>query len=177
MMPSDLLLRPGTVPILTIRDPRLAVPSAYRVLKSMGLPHGSGRPNFLISTATIWQKMLYEFFEANDIHPLVIDADDIMTDRGFVEKLCQELELDPNQCIFQWEARPKESMHPLLYASQQYLMDSTAVDPGRAKVNLDLDAEESRWEKEFGDDVGLVREAVARSMSDYSWLQDRAWEG
>lgn len=177
MMPNNLLLRPGTVPILTIRDPRLAVPSAYRVLKSMGLPHGSGRPNFLISTATIWHKMLYEFFESKNIHPLVIDADDIMTSQGFVERLCQKLELDPNQSIFQWEARPKGSMHPMLYASQQYLMDSTAVDPGRAGVNLDLDAEESKWEEEFGDDVGLVREAVARSMSDYLWLRDRAFRG
>lgn len=175
MMPRDLLLRPGTVPILTIRDPRLAVPSAYRVLKSMGLPHGSGRPNFLISTATIWQEMLCEFFEVNDIHPLVVDADDIMASQGFVEKLCQELELDSNQCIFQWEARPKDSMHPMLYASQQYLMDSTAVDPGRAGVNLDLDAEESRWEEEFGDDVGLLGEAVARSMGDYLWLRERAF--
>ncbi|KAK8067532.1 hypothetical protein PG996_006644 [Apiospora saccharicola] len=79
LLPDDLLFAPGTVPVLTIRDPRLAVPSAYRVLGAMGLAHGSGRPNFLISTSTLWARRLYEACRARGLEPVVVDADDLMT--------------------------------------------------------------------------------------------------
>ncbi|KAK8065202.1 hypothetical protein PG997_011949 [Apiospora hydei] len=43
-IPDDLLFASGTIPVLTIRDPRLAVPSAYRVLGALGLPAAAAGP-------------------------------------------------------------------------------------------------------------------------------------
>ncbi|KAF7194573.1 hypothetical protein HII31_04079 [Pseudocercospora fuligena] len=173
ILPDELLLYPGTVPILTIRNPRLSVPSAYRVLNRMGLPHGSGRPNFLISTATFWNRLLYEYYTANGIQPLVIDADDVITSRDFSRQLCSKLGLDPELAHFQWERGDKEKYHPMEYASQTTLIESSGIDQSKAAKNLDLDELEKKWDEEFGEDASLIREAVAAAMPDYEWLFER----
>lgn len=33
LIPNELLLYPGTIPLLTIRDPRMAVPSTHRAMR------------------------------------------------------------------------------------------------------------------------------------------------
>lgn len=178
-MPSNLLLHPNTVPVLTIRDPRLAVPSAFRVLGAMGLSHGSGRPNFLISTTPQWNRMLYDFFAVNGVQALVVDADDVMTSQDFIKQLCVKLGLDPDQAQFTWPAISQGERTQLdhgFYASQRYLLESSGVDSGRAAKNLDLEAEQSRWEAEFGEDVKLVTEMVDLAMPHYRYLYERRFK-
>ena len=176
MIPDTLLLEPGTVPILTIRDPRLTVPSTYRTLQAMGLPHGSGRPNFLVSTTPLWNRLLYDFFVAKGVQPVVVDADDVMTSPDFVRHLCSKIELDPDEAQFSWAAASKEvreNLHPMFYASQKSLVDSAGIDPRKAARNRDLDAEEGLWDAEFGEDVALVREMVDLAMPHYRYLYER----
>lgn len=177
-MPSSLLLYEDSVPILTIRDPRLAVTSAYRVLKDMGLPHGSGRPNFLISTSLQWQRLLYEFFLSHDTTPLVIDADDLMTSPQFARLLCDKLELDPAQAYLSWPAASEEekgALHPMVLASQRKLIESKGPNPGRAAKNVDFATEEQGWEDEFGEDMALVKEMIALAMPHYKWFQAKRY--
>ena len=76
-MPNSLLLRPGTIPLISIRDPRLCVPSAYRVLERMNLPHAGSRIFFLVTTCNVWNCVLYNFYKSHGIEPVVVDADDI----------------------------------------------------------------------------------------------------
>ncbi|THX84770.1 hypothetical protein D6D05_03104 [Aureobasidium pullulans] len=150
-IPSSLLLHENTVPILTIRDPRLAVPSAYRVLKDMGFSHGSGRPNFVISTSLHWQRLLYDFYISHGISPLVVDGDDLMTT----------------------SEEEKSAMHPMFLASQRNLIESEGPNPDRAAQNTDFEKEEQKWEDEFGEDVAMVKEMIALAMPHYEWFQTK----
>lgn len=133
-IPDELLLHPDTIPVLTIRDPRSAVRSAYCVLTSFGFAHASGRPNFLLSTSLLWQRDLFEFFTSHGVQPLIIDADDMMTDPLFPALLCERLSLDPDQACSRWErmtAEEKAHLHPMVYASQKHILESTGVDASR----------------------------------------------
>lgn len=177
-MPSSLLLHEDTLPILTIRDPRLAVTSAYRVLKDMGLPHGSGRPNFLISTSLQWQRLLHDLFTSQGIIPLVVDADDLMTSPQYARSLCEKLGLDPAQAYLSWPAASDEekgALHPMFLASQRTLIESEGPIPGRAAKNVNFAKEEQGWEDEFGVDMALVKEMIALAMPHYKWFQAKRY--
>ncbi|KAK6848786.1 hypothetical protein PG995_012619 [Apiospora arundinis] len=178
-IPDDLLFPPGTVPVLTIRDPRLTVCSTYRVLAAMDLPHGSGRPNFLISTSTLWIRRLYEAYRSRGIEPVVVDADDLMTSPEFARHLCSKLGLDPESACLSWKAtsaEEKAKLHPMEYASQRFLIDSTGIDESRAAKNQDMEALVQGWPAEFGEDVGLVREMVDFAMPHYQYLYERRFK-
>lgn len=178
-IPSSLLLHENTIPVLTIRDPRLAVVSAYRVLKDMGLPHGSGRPNFLISTSLQWQRLLHDFFVSHSITPLVVDADDLMVSPQYARSLCERLDLDPAQAYLSWPSASEEeksSLHPMFLASQRNLMESEGPRPERAASNTDFDQEEQRWEDEFGEDLVMVKEIIDLAMPHYEWFQGKRFK-
>lgn len=184
----EILLKKGTTPILTIRDPRLAVPSAFRVLGEFGLPHGSGRPNFFVSTSTLWTRWLYNSFTSHGIQPVVVDGDDIMAGgEAFTRLLAERLDLDPEAMLLSWEApydhvlnsghlskEEYEGLHPMYYKSQSVLIESSKPDAGRAARNVDLKKEEQSWEADFEEeDAKLMREAVERAMPQYQWLWER----
>jgi hypothetical protein len=175
-IPSALLLKENTVPILTVRDPRLAVVSAYRVLKDIGLPHGSGRPNFLISTSLQWQRLLYDFFVSHGITPLVVDGDDLMTSPQYARSLCQKLDLDPALAYLWWPSASEEeksALHPMFLASQRNLIESEGPRSARAAKNTDFDKEEQQWEEEFGEDLVMVKEMIDLAVPHYEWFQDK----
>lgn len=174
IVPDSLLLTPGTVPILNIRHPKLVVPSTWRTLNKMGLPHGAGRPNFLIVTSHIWSRALYDFFLSKGIEPLVVDADDFMTSEEFVRHLCSKAGLDPDQAYFSWPTDgDKDKHHPMYYASQSTLLNSAGPDAALAAKNKDLAKEEAGWAAEFGDDLALVQEMVDLAMPHYEYLYER----
>lgn len=175
-IPDALLLKPGTIPVFTIRDPRLAVPSAFRTLGRFGLSHGSGRPNFLLSTGLIWSKVLKDYYTSHGIDPVVVDGDDTMTSEEYVRFLASRLGLDPEQVYTTWSAPSadeRKEIHPMFYASQGFLIESTGIDPGRAAKNMDMDEVMGKWEEEFGEDVGLIREAIDAAMPYYRYLHER----
>lgn len=58
-LPEKLLLQPNLIARFTIRDLRLAVPSAYRVLKRFGLDHAGGRAMLSVATNPIWIRLLH----------------------------------------------------------------------------------------------------------------------
>ncbi|CAD0031937.1 unnamed protein product [Aureobasidium pullulans] len=123
-IPDTLLLHTNTIPVLTIRDPRLAVSSAYRVLTSFGFSH----------------------------------------------------DLEPELACIEWEKireEEKANIHPMLYASQMGLLESTGLDASRAAKNLDFVVEEKKWDGEFGDDVPMVREMAESGIPHYQYLRER----
>lgn len=176
VIPDALLLKPGTVPLLTIRDPRLAVPSAYRTLARFGLSHGSGRPNFLLSTGLVWSQVLYEYYVSKGIKPVIVDGDDVMTNEDFVGYLCTQIGLNPEEVCTSWSAptaEERKEIHPMFYASQGTLIESSGIMPGRAAKNIDMAEEVRKWDDDFGEDVGLIKEAVESAMPHYRYLYER----
>jgi len=175
-VPDELLLRPGTIPVFTIRDPRATIPANYRVLTRFGLEHGGSLPLLSMTSNLIWTRLLYNFFSAHGIEPVLIDADDLMTDREFVGRFCVRLGLDPEATIFSWPKiteKEKADMHPMQYISQSTLYESTGVDSGLAVKNRNMEAEEIAWKREFGEDADMVEECIDRAMPHYKWLFER----
>ena len=124
----------------------------------------------------IWTRLLYNFFSAHGIEPVLIDADDLMTDREFVGRFCVRLGLDPEATIFSWPKiteKEKADMHPMQYISQSTLYESTGVDSGLAVKNRNMEAEEIAWKREFGEDADMVEECIDRAMPHYKWLFER----
>lgn len=177
-LPARLLLQPGLVPLFTIRDPRLAVPSAYRVLKKFGLQGGGGRAMFSGSTNPIWIRLLYNWFRAHGVEPVIVDCDDIQTaaSTDFLQRLCGKLDLDREKIRLSWPRisdEEREKTHPSFYASQSTLLESEGVNAGLAGRNRDMAKEVEGWEEAFGGDVGLVRRAVEGANVHYAWLMER----
>ena len=176
LIPNDILLHAGTLPIFNIRDPRLAVTSANRTMAKMDLPQGGGRPNYLITTCPIWSCVLYDFYVSNGIQPLIVEADDVITDEEFVRHICSKAGLDPAQAYTSWPAAAQEDldkMHPMYYASQSTLINSTGANAAHAAKNVDFDAEEKKWAEEFGDDLPLVKEMIELATPYYQYLWER----
>ncbi len=174
LVPDSLLCYPGTVPILTIRNPRLAVPSAYKAMQNI-IPDGD-RPNLQLLTNLIWTRLLYDYYEANSIEPLVVDADDYMTSESFVKQLCSKAGLNPEQATLAWSPtteQEKDGLQQPYVAVQTTLMGSTAANPGRAAKNLNLDDEEKKWKEEFGEKLPLIQELVQLAMPHYEYLYER----
>lgn len=113
--------------------------------------------------------------------PITVDCDDIQTaaSTDFTQRLCTTLWLDPEKVQFSWpklSEKEREATHPSLYASQRTLLESEGVDPWLAARNRDLVEEEAGWEKEFGEDVEMVRRMVREAEMQYRWLVERRFQ-
>lgn len=180
-LPENLLLQPGLIPLFTIRDPRLAVPSAYRVLQKFGLPAGGGRANFSVSTNLVWIRLMYNWFVAHGVEPVIVDCDDVQLSEGtdFLQRLCGRLGLDAERVKVEWESvteKEKAATHPSFWASQSRLLESRGLQRELAAKGRDWVKEEEAWEEEFGGDVGLVREMVREAERHYGWLLERRFQ-
>ncbi|KAK4494886.1 hypothetical protein PRZ48_014242 [Zasmidium cellare] len=176
-VPDELLLMKGTVPLLTIRNPRLQVPSLYRVSRDT-LPGGVGGVDLLASATPRWNRLLHDWYTANGIQPLVVDADDYMSSEAFVRHLCSISGLDPDEALIKWD-KTNRDMDMNQYeknhsAIQKTLFASQGPEARRASQNVDLDAEERGWDAEFGvQGARLVRETVQTVSGDYEYLRER----
>ena len=133
----------------------------------------------LVTTCNIWSRMLYDFYVSNDITPVVLDADDYLSDNAYVKAACDKLGLDQSRATFSWPAiteREKSEMHRFEYTSAKYLFESTGVDESRATRNINLAKEEDGWDSEFGEDAELVREMVSLAMPHYQYLCERRFK-
>ena len=123
--------------------------------------------------------MLYNFYRSNGIEPVVVDADDYMTSEAFVRSLSVRLGLDPSMVRFEWDAatsqQKEKEIHPMQYASQNTLYESSGLVAGRAAKNSDFTDMLVKWKEEFGDDAGLVEDMVALAMPHYQYLYERRW--
>ena len=174
LIPDSLLLQAGTVPILTIRHPRLVVPSAYRAMQK--IVAGAGKPNAFLLACCVWTRWLYDFYITHGVQPLIVDADDYMTSEDFVRKLCGRAGLNPGEAVFSWSTtsdEQKESLERPYVEVQTTFMSSTGADPSRAARNVDLKAEEAKWAEEFGADLPFIQELVRLSTPHYEYLHER----
>ncbi|KFY19138.1 hypothetical protein V493_08118 [Pseudogymnoascus sp. VKM F-4281 (FW-2241)] len=98
--------------------------------------------------------------------PAVIDADDTMSDRAALERLCDQLQLDPQHLSFEWQVA-KTGLIPWLSSIQK----STCVDMSKLSKGVDTQQEFVKWEKEFGSQVAQkLLHFVELAMPDYEYL-------
>ena len=116
---------------------------------------------------------MYDFYVSQGFKPLVIDPDDYVTNMDFVRSLCARLALDPEQLNLSWPAATqaeKAKIHPMYYASQSTMIDSSGPESARAGKNIDLEKNMQDWDKEFGDDAEDMRGLVELAKPHYEYL-------
>ncbi|KAF2167770.1 hypothetical protein M409DRAFT_21921 [Zasmidium cellare ATCC 36951] len=184
LIPSELLLHPETIPVFTIRAPRSTVPSTYRAMRPQPqyAPEiAKQRELYMHATNLGWNRELYDWYTAQGVEPIIVDADDYMTNTDYVLSLCQKLGLNPDDAQLSWSKPTKEeanAFHPAWAAVQRTLINSAGIRPERASSNADLDAEMAKWKDEFGDEVtAILEECTAASMPHYEYLRAQKFRG
>ncbi|KAE8360426.1 hypothetical protein BDV27DRAFT_167845 [Aspergillus caelatus] len=176
-------------PTFLIRHPALAFPSYYRAARKADgdeyLRSEQGRRVCRNIMTLRWSRQLYNFYvqhfngtetsTRNEITwPLILDADDIMTNPAVVIRFCENLGLDTTRLRFQWD-KDEQKRRPGIMAFRSTIDGSTGIDVSKASgENIDLDESAKQWREEFGGDSGQVIEMYVReAMADYEFLKER----
>ncbi|RJE19231.1 hypothetical protein PHISCL_08438 [Aspergillus sclerotialis] len=179
-------------PIFLIRSPMAAYPSFYRASVEL---------NFLEKFDVIqtfltlhWNRTLYDWYKEQfettttaqngDVHndqnaswPIVLDADDVMTEPGVLLRLCEITGLDATKLRFSWDQADKEKLESMDHIHQRMLsslLASSGIDKSKTSANLNIETEAKKWKEEFGEEQGtLVEKCVRDAMPDYEYLKSK----
>jgi hypothetical protein len=181
ILPDDFLLT--WFPTFLIRHPALAFPSYYRIFwrNCQGCEEKMARiEGHLASSMTLrWTRQLYDWYADRCPlkNPIILDANDILSNPKVLIRFCEMVGLDPGQLRFHWDPVGTEQMHqidPLTQQMNATLLSSSGIIQERAIPPVDLDREMQKWRAEFGETGGLnLAKWVRESMQDYEYLQSR----
>lgn len=128
-------------------------------------------PKFNATMTLRYSRVLYDWYCAHGTsqQPRVIDADDIMKDRGAIKQLCLQTGLDPDAIQYQWEEEHEPD--PVKFAFLSRINASTTIIKGLDADQLDIAVEKVKWVEQFGKEVAedLVK-LVEDAMPDYKYL-------
>lgn len=175
LLPDDLML--SVSPVFLIRHPALVFPSWYKLSRA-AFDADVDDSDFPVEATFKWSRILYDWYlkiwseSSSDTpgtqrrKPAVIDADDTMSDRAALERLCHQLLLDPRHLSFEWQVSTTE-LHPWLSTIQK----STGVDMSKLSKGIDTQQEFVKWEREFGSHVAQkLLYFVELAIPDYEYL-------
>lgn len=168
-LPDSLLL--SLTPIFQIRHPILMFPSLFRAWNKAFGNVRTGDPMMVFALSLRRSRDLFDWYlnQTSDIHPQVIDADDIMNDRAAVRHICLQTGLDPDAVQYEWETREEPDPLKAIFLSTVYA--SNGILPGLAARGLELEVEKAKWKAEFGEEDGEnLTKYVLDAMPDYEYL-------
>lgn len=180
------------LPVFLIRHPALSFPSFYRVFaKARGTEFAKsvpGRRSCEMTMTMRWTRKLHAFYlehfnECNiradqgdaetGTWPIILDADDIMTQPAVLVRLCSIIGLDSDRLRYTWG----QSNQPQPHWAQTFrttLDSSTAIITTRAAGDIDIEEEGKKWTEEFGEEDGqMVEQYVRAAMPDYEFLKSK----
>ncbi|KNG80235.1 hypothetical protein ANOM_011376 [Aspergillus nomiae NRRL 13137] len=180
ILPDEFLR--SWLPTFLIRHPALAFPSLYRALLEL---EGTGNPcedeQLGEHCMTMhWTRNLYDWYvwQGNRAGwPIVLDADDIMTDPGLVSEYCQLLGMDPSLLNSSWTPVSKQQLSHMDTFTKRYLstlLASGGIVADKIAGHIDIELEAKKWCSEFGERAGKRLERLVReAMPDYEFLKAR----
>jgi hypothetical protein len=171
-------------PTFLIRHPALMIPSLYRTCQGEMEYKGIRRPRQEPCPTELtmrWHRTLYEFFAehfANDnVWPIVLDADDIMTRPELVSKYAKLAGLDDSKVRRSWEKAGDKDLNKLSTVEQRMLSSinaSTTIDNSKVAGNIDIDQEVVKWTQEFGEgEARKLEKWVRDALPDYEFMHSR----
>ncbi|KAK2870578.1 hypothetical protein FQN49_003074 [Arthroderma sp. PD_2] len=184
---SDEFLRTW-LPTFLIRHPALAFPSLYRALLELEGPEDEQEADSLGEhcMTLCWTRTLYDWYVQNLTEaqsyvdgcvtwPIVLDADDVMTDPGVVVRFCEIMGMDASQLAFSWtpaSTKQQTQMDPFTKRYLSTLLSSGGIVKGKTSANIDIEHEAKNWRTEFGDRAGRrIERLVKEAMPDYKFLK------
>ncbi|KAJ5939996.1 hypothetical protein N7516_000164 [Penicillium verrucosum] len=186
VLPSEFLR--SCVPSFLIRHPALAFPSYYRVTQKL---HGDkenmeAMESALMEVCTLrWTRHLYDWFLALNSEPdqtqkrdpIILDADDILTNPKVLLRFCELVGLDPSKVQFQWNPAAGdqlEKVNPVRLHTRSTLYASSGIVTGKTFQGLTIDGELCKWKIEFGERVATkLHRWIVDAMPDYDYLAQR----
>ena len=114
---------------------------------------------------------------ANTLWPIVLDADDIMTNPALVCQYATTIGMDPAKLKSVWDPYVPQSMsldEQLVSKLAVTINASSGVIRSKAALDLDLDVKAREWRVEFGEEEGKRLERFVRNaMPDYQFMVSR----
>ncbi|PGH27930.1 hypothetical protein AJ80_00480 [Polytolypa hystricis UAMH7299] len=185
-------------PIILIRHPALMFPSMFRAeadLRRLAGHDGEDMSNMNADMTLYWARSHYDYFadhfnkttqipggedddekkEDSIKWPLVIDADDIITEPEVVTRLAEITNLDISKVKFSWDETgegEKSQQAAWMTRMKDTLQASTGILRNKAATNIDISEEAKKWKVEFGGKYGeLMEKWVRDAMPDYEFLR------
>ncbi|KAB5554880.1 hypothetical protein GE09DRAFT_1239224 [Coniochaeta sp. 2T2.1] len=112
-------------------------------------------------------------------HPLVIDADDMISDPAgtTVRKFAERLGMDPARVKTEWEPMSEKELKKNTPRAQRMLstlLASSGLRQDKLARGVDIAVEAAKWREEFGEEGGTELERYVReSMPDYEYIRER----
>jgi hypothetical protein len=183
------------MPTFLIRHPAQAFPSCYRALldvESSKSFQGTEDPKVRLLMTLHWSRRLFDFYSQNMAKsefsdadrseqfggvnwPIVLDADDVMTDQQVVRRFASIVGLDVTKLKFKWEPVSQETIEKQAKGVQRYLSTiqaSTGIVKSKISAGIDINVEAQKWREEFGEQHGRKMEQWVRdAMPDYEYLK------
>jgi hypothetical protein len=186
-------------PIIFIQHPALVIPAWLRLAKDEYGSYAVDDEDFSLWTSLRWSRMLFDYLRStqhlkrqDSMHgnnkpnaklapgfvatrPYVIDAADVASNtNAMLAATCRLLGIDFNIISDGWAAYFQKAASGLKRAIPSLFSTPSAVAErllGTEAVNINIDVEAKKWEKEFGVDVAkILREKVDEEMVHYRYL-------
>lgn len=190
VIPAEFLL--NCVSAFLIRHPALAFPSYYRVMQTFQGKDGNmdDVESALKEALTLrWSRNLYDWFLAASREssligtssprrvPIILDADDLLTNPELSLHFCELAGLDPSKVRFEWDPMANEQLEkedPIRRRTRSTLFASSGISPGKTFHGLTIEGEIIKWTAEFGECASSKLERWVRmAMPDYEYLAGR----
>lgn len=175
-------------PTFLIRHPGLVFPSNYRTcvdLEGSEIAKTESRQHALEMTMH-WSHTLFNWYTSKsnesesstdpDVSwPIVLDADDIMTDHKVILRYSKIIGLDPNKVKFSWASASKEELDKMPEPERRMrstISASAGIVEGKTSAALEIDEEARKWKVEFGEEEGeKIEKWVRAAMPDYEYMK------
>jgi hypothetical protein len=175
------------LPTFLIRHPALAFPSFERASGGRPWPSAPTRANCTLA----FSRALYEFYIQQYEHsvpqgvteherncwPIILDADDIMSNPAVLERWCDLSGLDKTKLKLRWDPLTEDQLDALPRVAvkmSKTLNASAGVLADKMSNDVDIDSEAINWRREFGEVRGSEMEDWVRSaMADYEYMRAR----
>ncbi|KAJ5860529.1 uncharacterized protein N7529_007839 [Penicillium soppii] len=174
--------------VFLIRHPALAFPSYYRAMLELheeGYLHESEfQPHLQANMTLQWTRTLYDWSCELFSEPLMLDADDVISNPAAIAEFCETTGLDSSQLKFAWNSAPKggeaksssesETKKSLGAVMEKTLLDSSGVLKGKSSDGIDIATESIKWKRDFGQEMSeALEQSVKDAMCDYEYLRAR----
>lgn len=173
-------------PTFLIRNPVLAFPSFYRAIRDL---HGGTNYEANKQLLTLhWNRSLYDWYvrqsqngnghkDEGGSWPIILDADDIMTEPAVLVRFCEMVGLDATMIRYSWDAATKEAVESMEEEPRRMmssLLASSGINESKLSKNLSVETEASKWREEFGEEYGAMLEKLVRAaMPDYEYMKSK----
>ncbi|TEY37375.1 hypothetical protein BOTCAL_0523g00030 [Botryotinia calthae] len=168
LLPDEVLKE--WMPTFLIRHPALVIPSFARARRDIeGLESMKKQWKFGNMQMTMkWSRNLFDWYCSQGTEePIVLDADDIMTNRDIMVKYAKMIGADPTKLKFSWNVdKIEEDWGELAHEWRRMsstLKSSSGILEGKTSSGLIVEEEVAKWKEEFGDEIAEGLETLVKN--------------